>query len=449
MNKNKSMVGILSAALLLSAIGIGFVPTALASGKSIYGTLYIDGVIADPGVTITLKINGIIVDQTQTVSWDGDNFILGLNSSYESTLGYFFVGDEDLVPMDNASVYIGSWIGLRMDLHVITSDDTQTGDDDDDDGGSSGGGGSGGGGAAPPIEGTGTENTAPVAEAGGPYDGTTDAAINFDGTGSYDPDGDSLSYSWDFGDGSFGSGALVSHLYEEGTFTAVLTVSDGSLTDDDTAVVTVVVGNHPPEALKFTGPDTGDASESLSFSVVATDPDDDLIRFVIDWDDGSAGTVSSYIGSGTTLDVTHSWSTYGVYTITVYAEDTNGASSELVSHEVAIDALAIGDDDISGILIDEDGDEAYDGFINDATGKKTSAAPQDDGTIAFDTDGDDEFDHVYDPDTDTIIDMNAPFKGVDATTIGIVIALFIVLLLIILFVMRRRRKDEDSPKKTV
>jgi len=446
MNKKKSMVGILSAVLLLSAIGIGFAPTALASGKSIYGTLYIDGAIADPGVTITLKINGITVDQTQTVTWDGDNFILGLNSSYESTLGYFFVGDEDLVPTDNASVYIGSWIGLRMDLHVTLPDD---GDDSQTGGGGGSSGGGSGGGSVPPGGDTTGDNTAPVADAGGPYDGTTDAAVNLDGSGSYDPDGDSLSYSWDFGDGSFGSGALVSHLYDEGTFTAVLTVSDGSLTDDDTALVTVVVGNHPPENVQISGDSTGDKQETLSFSVVATDPDDDLIRFVIDWDDGSADTVSSYIGSGTTLDVTHSWSTYGVYTITVYAEDTNGASSGLISHEVAIDALAIGDDDISGILIDEDGDGEYDGFINDATGKKTSAETQDDGTIAFDADGDDEFDHVYDPDTDTITELAVPFKGVDATTIGIVIVLFIVLLLIILFVMRRRRKDEDSPKKTV
>ncbi len=43
-----------------------------------------------------------------------------------------------------------------------------------------------------------------------------------------DPDGDELSYSWDFGDGSRGTGAQPSHMYSlPGEFIALLTVSDG------------------------------------------------------------------------------------------------------------------------------------------------------------------------------------------------------------------------------
>src|SRR5207245_1749425 len=52
-----------------------------------------------------------------------------------------------------------------------------------------------------------------------------------------DPDGDALSYSWEFGDGGTGSGTQESHAYAvPGWYTAVLTVSDGKggvATNDD------------------------------------------------------------------------------------------------------------------------------------------------------------------------------------------------------------------------
>ncbi|HEX9983888.1 MAG TPA: PKD domain-containing protein [Thermoanaerobaculia bacterium] len=53
--------------------------------------------------------------------------------------------------------------------------------------------------------------------------------VDFNASGSYDPDGSIVGYSWDFGDGTGGSGAAVSHTYPyEGTFTVTLTVTDNS-----------------------------------------------------------------------------------------------------------------------------------------------------------------------------------------------------------------------------
>lgn len=53
-------------------------------------------------------------------------------------------------------------------------------------------------------------------------------AVSFSGAGSTDPAGNSLSYAWEFGDGSTGSGSTISHTYTAiGTYTASLTVSDG------------------------------------------------------------------------------------------------------------------------------------------------------------------------------------------------------------------------------
>lgn len=74
----------------------------------------------------------------------------------------------------------------------------------------------------------------PVANAGGPYTGSVGAPITFDGSQSSDPNGDPLTYTWSFGDGSSGSGVNPVHTYTApGTYGVSLTVSDGVLSDTD------------------------------------------------------------------------------------------------------------------------------------------------------------------------------------------------------------------------
>jgi subtilisin family serine protease len=92
-------------------------------------------------------------------------------------------------------------------------------------------------------------NNVPVANAGGPYSGVAGTAITFNGTGSSDYDNadgttandQTLSYAWDFGDGSTGSGPTPTHSYaQSGTFTATLTVGDGTaFSDPSTSTVTI------------------------------------------------------------------------------------------------------------------------------------------------------------------------------------------------------------------
>jgi PKD repeat protein len=96
-------------------------------------------------------------------------------------------------------------------------------------------------------------NSAPTAVlTAAPESGTAPLAVNFDGSGSYDPDaGDSVaSYSFDFGDGSAPvtqSGAMTSHTYNTATnYVARLSVTDShGAASTNTAQVIISVSPAP------------------------------------------------------------------------------------------------------------------------------------------------------------------------------------------------------------
>jgi hypothetical protein len=85
-------------------------------------------------------------------------------------------------------------------------------------------------------------NKPPVADPNGPYLGAINTDISFDGTGSSDPDGDALTYNWDFGDGTEpGTGSEPMHSYSgSGIYTVCLTVNDGYV-DSEPACTSAVV----------------------------------------------------------------------------------------------------------------------------------------------------------------------------------------------------------------
>jgi len=121
-------------------------------------------------------------------------------------------------------------------------------------------------------------NTPPAAIASvTPASGLVPLPVQFSSAGTVDPDGDPLTYSWNFGDGSATSTeANPQHTYTtSGTFTATLTVTDSRGADASTTVK-VGAGNRPPV------PSIGTPSASLrykvgdviAFSGAATDPED-------------------------------------------------------------------------------------------------------------------------------------------------------------------------------
>lgn len=85
-----------------------------------------------------------------------------------------------------------------------------------------------------------TENMPPVANFGGPYLAEVGESIYFDATDSTDDNNSIVSYRWNFGDGSGGTGIKITHSYSEvGNYTVTLTVTDEEgLTDSQTTIVT-------------------------------------------------------------------------------------------------------------------------------------------------------------------------------------------------------------------
>ncbi len=82
--------------------------------------------------------------------------------------------------------------------------------------------------SAPPTQPQGTPNLRPTAAfTTSVQEGSAPLEVRFDGTSSSDPDGTISAYAWTFGDGSTGSGAQVTHVYEiAGSYTPTLTVTD-------------------------------------------------------------------------------------------------------------------------------------------------------------------------------------------------------------------------------
>ncbi len=95
----------------------------------------------------------------------------------------------------------------------------------------------------------------------------SDLTISVDGSASSDPEGDSLSYSWNFGDGATGSGVTASHTYgASGTYTVTLTVSDGTHSDTESRSYTVTDGSAPVDPDPSTPNLESGVTQSISVS---------------------------------------------------------------------------------------------------------------------------------------------------------------------------------------
>jgi PKD repeat protein len=101
-------------------------------------------------------------------------------------------------------------------------------------------------------------NQAPVAMASAtPTNGVVPLTVVFSSVGSSDPEGASLTYLWNFGDGATDTTANPAHVYASvGNFAAQLTVSDGtnSATAGPVNIAVSASRPAPPQNLRIVGP---------------------------------------------------------------------------------------------------------------------------------------------------------------------------------------------------
>ncbi|MBL7081597.1 MAG: PKD domain-containing protein [Candidatus Omnitrophica bacterium] len=154
--------------------------------------------------------------------------------------------------------------------------------------------------------------------------------INFDASSSRDPDGDTLTYTWDFGDGTIvEGGSSIFHTYEKGGhYTVKISADDArgtpcSVGSDATRINinTPPVANAGPNLVCCAGTETAfDCSASY-------DPDGDNLNYFWDFGDGA---------SARGVKVSHAYSRSGTYKVKLVVNDgRDGACSTAIDSFMA------------------------------------------------------------------------------------------------------------------
>jgi len=147
----------------------------------------------------------------------------------------------------------------------------------------------------------------------------TSDAVTFNASASYDPDGTIASYFWTFGDGTNGTGMVVTHSYvENGNYTVTLTVTDNDGSTASTSATKAVL-NRPPVASFTSSPSTPYTSETATFNSSASyDPDGTIVSYSWNFGDGT-----NAIG----MIATHTYAENGTYTVTLTVTDNDGSTA--------------------------------------------------------------------------------------------------------------------------
>ncbi len=86
--------------------------------------------------------------------------------------------------------------------------------------------------------------------------------------------------------------------------------------------------NQPPMKPTINGSTFGVIGRSYDYTVMATDPNEDTISYYIDWGDSTNSGWMGPFQSGEHVNVSHTWTTRGTYTIKAKAKDVNNAESD-------------------------------------------------------------------------------------------------------------------------
>ena len=196
---------------------------------------------------------------------------------------------------------------------------------------------------------------------------TGDTEINEGETATFeaiatDSRNDTLTYTWDFGDGTsqltVESDSLpVSHEYQgNGDYTVTLTVVDEEGAGAS-STLNVTINNIAPMIAEITGETNISEGTEVTYSASATDLGDDTLSYSWDFEDGNTAEGR---------DVTHIYSDNGNYTITLTVTDDDGASSTQTL-DITVNNVAPTIDEIIGETDVKEGQEvSYSAIVSDS-----------------------------------------------------------------------------------
>ncbi len=161
-----------------------------------------------------------------------------------------------------------------------------------------------------------TPNQIPVARISAtPTGGIAPELISFSGITSSDPDGDVITnYEWDFGDGGFATGMVVTHNFAmPATYNVKLTVTDSKGGKGTATLPVVIKANQLPLANFVTTTDTALGVLKAHFDAsTSSDSDGSIVDYQWSFGDGSTG-------SGKVVD--HVYQTSGIYSVSLVVKD--------------------------------------------------------------------------------------------------------------------------------
>jgi len=138
--------------------------------------------------------------------------------------------------------------------------------------------------------------------------------VEFNASATTDADNDTLTFSWNFGDSTNGSGKVITHTFTVvGSYTVTLNVSDGKTFGAASMSISVYQANRPPVPVLSASPLVALLNSDIEFNASAsTDQDNDMLTASWAFGDGS---------NGTGLVVKHAFAKVGNFTVIANISD--------------------------------------------------------------------------------------------------------------------------------
>jgi PKD repeat protein len=161
-----------------------------------------------------------------------------------------------------------------------------------------------------------------------PSSAIVDQTINFNASGSTAEPGHRISeYSWNFGDGTLESGALVTHSYSQaGSYTVTLKVTDDAGRKSTLTQQTVTISNGNPTADFTFNPSAPRSGQNVTFSGSPSEAFGGRTIVSYSWSFGDGGS-----GTGQTVD--HAFTTVGgvatTYNVLLTVTDSAGRTGSV------------------------------------------------------------------------------------------------------------------------